>query len=57
VIQVRPFFEKTLHKNKAGGVAQGEDPEFKLEYHLDKKRMDRNGISSQKWNLFLISTC
>jgi hypothetical protein len=25
----RPYLEKTLHKNKTGGVAQGEGPEFK----------------------------
>jgi hypothetical protein len=24
---------KTLHKNRAGGVAQGEGPEFKPQYH------------------------
>jgi hypothetical protein len=23
-----PILKKTLHKNKAGGVAQGEGPEF-----------------------------
>jgi hypothetical protein len=35
--------QKTLHKNRAGGVAQGEDPEFKPQYrkkqtkkHLEK---------------------
>jgi hypothetical protein len=27
---------KTLHKNKAGGVAQGEGPEFKPQYHKKK---------------------
>jgi hypothetical protein len=26
---MKPYLEKTLHKNKAGGVAQGEGPEFK----------------------------
>jgi hypothetical protein len=26
----RPYLEKTVHKNRAGGVAQGEGPEFKL---------------------------
>jgi hypothetical protein len=25
--------QNTLHKNRAGGVAQGEGPEFKLLYH------------------------
>jgi hypothetical protein len=28
---------KTLHKNKAGGVAQGEGPEFKPQYCQKKK--------------------
>jgi hypothetical protein len=28
---------KTLHKNRAGGVAQGEDPEFKPQYHKNKQ--------------------
>jgi hypothetical protein len=29
---------KTLHKNRAGGVAQGEGPEFKPQYHKKKKK-------------------
>jgi hypothetical protein len=28
--------QKTLHKNRAGGVAQGEGPEFKHQYHKKK---------------------
>jgi hypothetical protein len=28
--------QKTLHKNRAGGVAQGEDPEFKPQYCRNK---------------------
>jgi hypothetical protein len=28
---------KTLHKNRAGRVAQGEGPEFKAQYHTQKK--------------------
>jgi hypothetical protein len=28
---------KTLDKKRAGGVAQGEGPEFKLQYHKKKK--------------------
>jgi hypothetical protein len=32
----RPYLEKTQHKNRAGGVAQGEDPEFQPRY-LKKK--------------------
>jgi hypothetical protein len=30
--------QKTLHKNRAGGVTQGKDPEFKPQYHKKKKR-------------------
>jgi hypothetical protein len=26
------LFQKTLHKNRVGGVAQGEYPEFMLQY-------------------------
>jgi hypothetical protein len=29
---------KILHKNRAGGVAQGESPEFKPQYHKKKKK-------------------
>jgi hypothetical protein len=28
--------QKTHHKKRAGGVAQGVDPEFKLQYHQNK---------------------
>jgi hypothetical protein len=33
---VRPYLEKTHHKKRAGGVAQGVGPEFKLQYHKKK---------------------
>jgi hypothetical protein len=29
---MRPYLEKPFTKNRAGGVAQGESPEFKLQY-------------------------
>jgi hypothetical protein len=29
---------KTLHKNRAGGVAQAEDPEFKPQYQKKKRK-------------------
>jgi hypothetical protein len=29
---VRPYLEKTHHKRRAGGVAQGVGPEFKPQY-------------------------
>jgi mRNA-degrading endonuclease RelE of RelBE toxin-antitoxin system len=34
----RFYLEKTLHKNRAGGVAQSEGPEFKPQYHKKKKK-------------------
>jgi hypothetical protein len=30
--------QKTLHKNRIGGVAQGEGPEFKPQYHTHTKK-------------------
>jgi glutamine amidotransferase-like uncharacterized protein len=30
--------QKTLHKNRAGVVVQGEDPEFKAQYCKKKKK-------------------
>jgi hypothetical protein len=35
---VRPYLEKTHHKKGVGGVAQGVDPEFKLQYCKKKGR-------------------
>jgi hypothetical protein len=32
---MRPYLKKTLHKSRAGGVAQGEGPDFK--YHKKNK--------------------
>jgi hypothetical protein len=32
-----PCLAKTHHKNRAGGVAQGEGPEFKLQYSYKTK--------------------
>jgi hypothetical protein len=29
----RPYLEKPFTKNRAGGVAKGEGPEFKSQYH------------------------
>jgi hypothetical protein len=30
---IKPNLEKTLYKNRAGGMAQGEGPELKPQYH------------------------
>jgi hypothetical protein len=35
---MRPYLKKIFHKNKAGGVAQGEGPEFKPQYCKNKKK-------------------
>jgi hypothetical protein len=33
---------KTLHKNRVGGAAHGEGPEFKPQYRKNKKRIQKN---------------
>jgi hypothetical protein len=35
---LRPYLNKMLHKNRVGGVAQGEGPEFKPQYCKKKKK-------------------
>jgi hypothetical protein len=35
---VRPYLKKTLHKNRTGGMVQGEGPEFKTQYHKKRKK-------------------
>jgi hypothetical protein len=37
-IVCKTLSQKALHKNRAGGVAQGEGPEFKPQYHHQKKK-------------------
>jgi hypothetical protein len=37
---LRGLISKTLHKNRAGGVAQGVDPEFNPWYHIKKKKRE-----------------
>jgi hypothetical protein len=34
---MRPYLKKTLHKKRAGGMAQGVDPEFKPQCQKKKK--------------------
>jgi hypothetical protein len=43
---------KKLHKNGAGGEAQGEGPEFKPQYHKKKKK-ERKKEKEKKASLFL----
>jgi hypothetical protein len=33
-----PYLEKNIHKKRAGGVPQGVDPEFKLQYCQKTKK-------------------
>jgi hypothetical protein len=37
----RPCLEKTLHKKRAGRMAEGEGPEFKPKYYKKKKKRRR----------------
>jgi hypothetical protein len=37
---MRPYFEKNLHKKRAGGVAQGVGAEFKPPAPQKKKKRD-----------------
>jgi hypothetical protein len=36
---MRLYLKNTHHKNRGGGVAQGEGPEFKLQYCKKKKKV------------------
>jgi hypothetical protein len=38
---MRPELKKTYHQRRAGGVAHGEGPEFKSQYHQKKRRLLR----------------
>jgi hypothetical protein len=42
---MRLYLEKTLHKKRAGGVAQGDGPEFKSQYC--KKRKEKKLMQSR----------
>jgi hypothetical protein len=51
--------QKTLHKNRADKVTQGEGPEFKPQYHKKKKRkkdMPIKGISQATYFLQPVPT-
>jgi hypothetical protein len=37
-LKKRPYLKKPFTKKRAGGVAQGEGPEFKPQYHEKKKK-------------------
>jgi hypothetical protein len=43
-IVCKTLFQKTLHKNRPGGVAQGEGPRFKHRYHKKKKKKKKKEI-------------
>jgi hypothetical protein len=42
---LRPYLEKKPSQKRAGGVAQGVDPEFKPQYHKNKKNGRRRDLS------------
>jgi hypothetical protein len=42
---MRPYLEKTHHKNRAGGVAQGVGPEFKPQYCKIKQNKKGRTVS------------
>jgi hypothetical protein len=39
---VRLYLKEAPHKNRDGGVTQGEGPEFKFQYHKKKKKKTKN---------------
>jgi hypothetical protein len=48
-IVCKTLYQKTLHKNKAdglGGVAQGEDPKFKPQYHQKQQKKSLTTVLS-----------
>jgi hypothetical protein len=51
---MRPYLKNTHHKNRAGGVSQGEGPEFKPQYQKNKNKKQMwsksqgNSIQPQK---------
>jgi hypothetical protein len=47
-IVLETLSQKTLHKNRAGRVAQGEGPEFKLQYHKTKKQKQNIIVKEKK---------
>jgi hypothetical protein len=47
--------QKTLHKNRPGGVAQGEGPEFKPQYLAKKKRQLSTDVSSPNYKSMIIN--
>jgi hypothetical protein len=41
----RPYLEKTLHKNRAGGVAESVGPEFKPQHRKKKKAAEEEKLA------------
>jgi hypothetical protein len=48
---------KILHKNRAGGMAQVEGPEFKPQYRLKKKKKKAKGFMKKKLPVHCSFTC
>jgi hypothetical protein len=51
-----PISEKTYHKIRAGGMAQGVGLEFKPQYYQKKKKLQNKHTTKQK-NKFHTSVC
>jgi hypothetical protein len=47
---LRPYFKNILPQKRAGGVAQGVGPEFKLQYYKKKKRF-KSILWSNIWSI------
>jgi hypothetical protein len=45
----RLYLKNTLHKNRAHGVAQGESPEFKPQFHKKKKNFKHSMYYSRNF--------
>jgi hypothetical protein len=45
---VRPYLEKLHHNKRAGGAAQGVDPEFKPQYHKKKKKGKKKVLGGRR---------
>jgi hypothetical protein len=49
---MRPYLKKTLHKKRAGGMAQGVDPEFKPHYCKNKQTKETPKVRHMYFCLF-----
>jgi hypothetical protein len=52
----RPYLEKPIHKKRAGGVAQGEGPEFKSQY-CKKKKKEKEKVTPVPFHFQFLYRC